>query len=238
LPSLLALENSDLWILTDDKQAILALALETASLLVSPINPDCFANQTTIGKDSTFASILKLALAGVNSPAVRTKALWALGDVTRGHPGNRTTLEGTLQSRTVVGRKLTNPSCQIQRRFERSSPITHQIGPNHAQLENTEGTEGCTSRLPMLSLRERRGPTSLSDNSRPNSQRGRVTWSITLPQHRQLGGASWGSPAKLVRRSGALIRHLRQPYGQRHHLANSIGSSCRGWCAILINALW
>jgi len=94
LPPLLALENSDIWILTDDKQSILALALETVSLLTSPSNSDCFANQTAIGRDGALASIMKLALGGVNSPVVRAKAQWTLGDVIRGHPSNRAVLEG------------------------------------------------------------------------------------------------------------------------------------------------
>jgi hypothetical protein len=37
---------------------------------------------------------MKLALAGINSPTVRTKALITLGYMLRGHPENRTIFEG------------------------------------------------------------------------------------------------------------------------------------------------
>jgi hypothetical protein len=90
LPPLLTLDKSDMWILTDDKTAILTLTLNSLSLLVSPANSGggAYNNQTKISQVGLLDAVLHLALGGINSPVVRTKALWTLGDVLRGHPDN------------------------------------------------------------------------------------------------------------------------------------------------------
>jgi intracellular protein transport protein USO1 len=93
LPGLLSLEKSDMWILTDDKQSILKLALETVSIILSPQNPGSFNNQTLLRELGVVDSCLQLALGGMNSTIVRTRALWALGDLLRSNDACRSDFE-------------------------------------------------------------------------------------------------------------------------------------------------
>eukprot|EP01125_Pyxidicula_operculata_P003769 TRINITY_DN1506_c3_g1_i1.p1 TRINITY_DN1506_c3_g1~~TRINITY_DN1506_c3_g1_i1.p1 ORF type:complete len:897 (-),score=251.85 TRINITY_DN1506_c3_g1_i1:301-2991(-) len=86
---LLDLDQSDMWILTDDKTEILLLALETVSLVVTTSNPqDNYTGQTVLKQTGVLDQVLKLALGGINSPGIRSKALWTLGHVIRGHQQN------------------------------------------------------------------------------------------------------------------------------------------------------
>lgn len=89
LPPLLALEKSDMWILTDDKQSILSLALETISILLSPQNPSSYNNQSLLRDVGVLETCMQLALAGINSPVVRARSLWTLGDLLRASEVNR-----------------------------------------------------------------------------------------------------------------------------------------------------
>lgn len=111
LPDLLKIEQSDLWSLSDDKKEILLLALNVVcSLLSSPssipitlnmINGGAAAlpsssiqaTQLQLGVNRVHARVIELGLSTIKTPAVRIKALWALGDLIFSHNDNRTYLE-------------------------------------------------------------------------------------------------------------------------------------------------
>jgi hypothetical protein len=105
LPPLLELEESDLWLLIESKVEILSLALEVLTVLITGNNPNTYANQTAFKQYKLLDSTMKLALAGVNSPPIRTKALVTLGYMIRGHPENRVVLEAAKFDSELLNKK-------------------------------------------------------------------------------------------------------------------------------------
>lgn len=89
LPPLLRLGQTDQWFLTEERAAILLLALDTISLLVSAHNPNTSTNQTAIRKHGLLDLVMHLALSRINSPAVRSRALRTLGNVMKDSSDNR-----------------------------------------------------------------------------------------------------------------------------------------------------
>jgi len=88
-PILLLENETDMWVLTDDRIEILQLALETIMLLVSTGSPtDVYKNQTSIAAAGTLDCIEKMALAASNFPEIRSQALWTLGLLIKGHADN------------------------------------------------------------------------------------------------------------------------------------------------------
>jgi len=88
LPPLLKINLSDMWILTDDKTAILVLVLQLVSLLVSGNNPNTHQNQTVLSKHNILSYVVPLALGKMNSLVIRVKALNTLGHILNGNKTN------------------------------------------------------------------------------------------------------------------------------------------------------
>ncbi|KAL6078488.1 Vesicle-mediated ER to Golgi transport protein [Balamuthia mandrillaris] len=90
LPLLLELESSDMWLLTDNKQAVLVHTLKLISLLISENNPNTHTNQLMMNKHGVLTQVVRLAISRINSADARSQALRTLGDMLRGCSENRT----------------------------------------------------------------------------------------------------------------------------------------------------
>uniref|UniRef100_A0A6B2KY68 Vesicle tethering protein Uso1/P115-like head domain-containing protein n=1 Tax=Arcella intermedia TaxID=1963864 RepID=A0A6B2KY68_9EUKA len=86
---LLELDETDLFMLPDQKSKIIELALETVQILCSCNNPqDTYACQSALSKCGVLDLVLKLALGGVYCSKIRSSALWSLGFMIKGHAEN------------------------------------------------------------------------------------------------------------------------------------------------------
>lgn len=87
---LIELENdSDIWVLNEDKIENMVTALDTVSLCVTTLNPlDSAKSQNIVQECGILDAVCILALGGVHSPAIRSKYLWTLSDIIRGNLEN------------------------------------------------------------------------------------------------------------------------------------------------------
>jgi intracellular protein transport protein USO1 len=68
LRELLKIDNSDMWILTDNKKSVLVLTLKIISILVSGSTTSTRSNQEIIAKQGIFSLVIHLALGKVTDP--------------------------------------------------------------------------------------------------------------------------------------------------------------------------
>jgi Uso1 / p115 like vesicle tethering protein, head region len=105
LPSLLAIDDNDLWMLGDAKAAILMLALRLVSALSasSSAHAECTANQGALARCGALVAVTALALRRLNCAPVRIQALRSLGHLLLGHTANCTAFYSSTVSLGSAG---------------------------------------------------------------------------------------------------------------------------------------
>eukprot|EP01133_Synstelium_polycarpum_P001461 gene1461-1695_t len=88
LAPLLQVQNTDMWILSDNKYNIIMATLDLILALVARNNPSTPPNQHQIATCSMMNLVIRLGLGKMSSPVVRAKALYTLGEIIHMHPEN------------------------------------------------------------------------------------------------------------------------------------------------------
>eukprot|EP01132_Coremiostelium_polycephalum_P003220 gene3220-4032_t len=94
LSPLLEVQNTDMWILSDNKFTIITSTLELILVLVERNNLSTLANQHHICQCGMMNLIIRLGLGKMSSQVIRSKSLYTLGEVIHQNPENITEFAG------------------------------------------------------------------------------------------------------------------------------------------------
>ena len=143
LAPLLEVDSSDTWLLTDTKSKVVVSALEILFFLLSApaANSNASVNQTEIAKQGMLPLVITWALDRINSPLIRSRALFTLGALLRHHSENRS----AFAQKTIRIARESTPQPTLHRLLTLAFHSTHfaeQVGATFAFVnymhENSE----------------------------------------------------------------------------------------------------